>query len=234
MLGVCLGLGFGLYWLFARWLIVQEIHCYTSAQQLSAEECAAAKSLVGRSMIFTRFDDPNIVMEMQKVTTVNQLLYYSHLRKYLPNQLKLYYEVSQPVYLVSSDQATWAAVNEQGALKVMDDPGHLPRVFSSAAWGIFSSNGQVTDGKSHRFIIDFLTHANQQNRPIDYIGLDDRQQVSIIFKDGRRVLVTGTADPVIELSRLKLIEQESEQDERFKNAKIKEIDLRFKFPVIRT
>lgn len=234
LLGIFAGISLGLYWVFARWLIVKNITCYTNEQQLSPEECSAAQTLVGKSMLFTRFDEPNVVMQMQKVTASNRLIYYSHLRKYLPNQLKLFYEVSQPVYLVSSDQTTWAAVNKQGALKVMDDPGHLPKVFSSEAWGTYSINGQVADIQSHHFVMNFLTQAEQHNRPIIYIGLDARQQVSVVFQDGRRILVTGTADPAIELTRLKLIEQESAKDERFKNVTIKEIDLRFKFPVIRT
>lgn len=234
LLAIVVVLGYGCYWVFAKWLIVRNITCFSRDQRLADEECAAAAALMGRSMLFTRFDDASLVMEMQKVSTQNQLLYYTHLRKRLPNRLELHYAVSQPAYLVSADQTTWAAVNDRGALKVMEDPGSLPKVFVSAAWGEYMANGQVTDLSTHHWIIQVLFQAAQQNRPIAYMGLDDRQQVSIVFQDGRRILITGTADPVVELYRLKLIEQESAQNERFTTTKIKEIDLRFKFPVIRT
>ena len=231
---VCAAVGYGMYWLFGQWLVVKQISCYANQQQLTNDECNAASALMGKSMLFTYFDDPSNSMEMQKVTTSNHLLYYTHLRKQLPSQIKLYYTVSQPEYLVSTDQATWAAVNEQGALKVIDDPGQLPKVFCSGAWGSYLQNGQVIDMQTHHWIRSFLAEARQLGRIITYIGLDDRQQVSIIFEDGRRILVTGMADPTVELARLRLIEQESAQDERFSTVKIKEIDLRFKFPVIRT
>lgn len=233
-LGILMTVAYFLFWVFARWLVIKQISCWVVDQQLSDQECMQAAALKGKSMIFTRFDDAVMVMEMQKVTTANQLIYYTHLRKRLPDRMELHYEASQPKYLVSSDQTTWAAVNDRGALKILENPGELPKIYVSASWGVFSESGRVVDVATHLWILDFLDQAIQLNRPIAYIGLDDKQQISILFKDGRRILVTSEANPAVELTRLKLIEQESSGNTRFSGQTVIEIDLRFKFPVIRT
>lgn len=227
-------LSYGCYWIFTQYLVVRQVVCYVSEQQLTEDECSVSRFLVGKSIIFTRFDDPDILVELQKVTTSNQLLYYAHLRKSLPYSLRLYYQVTQPVYSISSDQAVWAIVNQQGVLKVMESGNQLPKVFCSTAWGNCLRDGNVVEPITHHWVSQFLAVAESMNRPVAYIGLDDQQQVSILFRDGRRILVTKDADPSLELTRLKLIEQESSRDERFSSVKIKEIDLRFRFPVLRT
>jgi hypothetical protein len=224
---------YGLYWLFAQWLVVRHISCYVEEQQIADDQCSAASALLGKSMLYTRFDDSENVREMQKVAATDQLIYFTYLRKHLPNQVRLQYAVSRPLYLVSSDQTTWAAVNDQGVLKVVSEPHQLPKVFVSKAWGSYMVNDQVVDMQTHHWILNFLNQATQLGRPIAYIGLDDKQQVSIVFEDGRRILVTGLADPTVELTRLKLIEHESAHNDRFNTVKIREIDLRFRFPVLR-
>ncbi len=224
---------FGFYQLFWKWLVIKNLNCFLANQQISSQECQAATGLYGKSLLFSKLDDQNSLQQIQQISVSDQLIYFTHLRKRLPATVELYFNVSQPKYLVTEDQKEWYVVNEQGKVKQISQKISVPVCFFSQAW---SQKAVWTDNmalKEHSLILNWLESANDAGSEVTYIGFDDLNQISILFQNGRRILVAAKSVPQVELARLKLIEQEIKNNERTSEAKISEIDLRFKFPVIR-
>lgn len=228
-----LGIIGGIYAIFGRWLVINQIRCYVVDQEVDQASCLPQSKLRGKSLLFTRFDEPEVLRELQTVTAPDKLIYFTHFRKQLPDTLVLYYAISEPIYTISFDQQQWYVVNENGQLKQVSEKPSLPEVFWSQAFVLFDVTGGAIPPQNHHWLLRWLAAAKQSNRPIAYIGLDSAEQISVIFTDTRRVLLTIDSDPLVELERLQLIEQEILANPRTNQKKVVEIDLRFRFPVIR-
>lgn len=228
-----LGMAGGMYVVFGRWLVISQIRCFVVDQEIDQASCLPQSKLRGKSLLFTRLDEPEVLGELQTVIAPDKLIYFTHFRKQLPDTLLLYYAISEPVYTISFDQEQWYVVNENGQLKLVSEKPSLPEVFWSQSFVSFDITNGVIPPKSHHWLLRWLAAAKQGNRPISYIGLDSTEQISVIFTDTRRALLTTDSDPQVELERLRLIEQEILANPRTNQKKVVEIDLRFRFPVIR-
>jgi hypothetical protein len=222
-----------MYAVFGRWLVISQIRCFIVDQEINQADCLPQSKLLGKSLLFTRFDEVEVLGELQAVTVPDKLIYFTHFRKQLPNTLLLYYAISEPIYTVSFDQQQWYVVNANGQLKQVAEKPSLPEVFWSQSFTAFDITGGTIPTKKHQWLLRWLDAARQNNRPISYIGLDSAEQISVVLTDSRRILLTIDSDPSVELERLELIEQEIVANPRTNQKKVVEIDLRFRFPVIR-
>ncbi len=223
----------GFYLAFWQWLVIKNVRCVVAGQLLDEAVCLPNSNLRGKPLLFTKFDDSSVIAELQTVTTPNQLIYFTHVRKYLPNTLELHYAVSQPMYTLTFDKNIWYVVNSSAHLKQVSEKPNLPEVFWSQSFSAFDVTGGVVPLPTHQWLLHWLSAATDQQQSITYVGLDDKNQISLLFDTGRRVLITAVSDPLVELERLRLIEAEVTSNKRTNQKKLIEIDLRFRFPVLR-
>jgi|GEM_PF-3216926 len=206
--------------------IIQKIVCKVAQDACPVDLTNEWQKQTNKSIFFTDF------------TKLNQQLLQHHpnftlvsLQKTLPNQISLQYQTIDTAYGIQTDSQPILLVNQSGLVTNSTAQTDLPVVLFPNEQYTALPPGTTVDPVLHLQILQMLDMIKTEGIPSKTLRLVDNDQMEIELDDSKKVELRRN-DIAGELVKLEYV-LKTVNFSSFKEP-IKEIDLRFQHPVLRT
>ncbi len=223
---ICVFVGAFLVVKEAKMFTIQKIECKVGSEMCPTDLTNEWQKYIGKSIFFTDF------------TQLNQQLLQRHpnftllsLHKNLPNQISLQYQTIEIAYGIQTDNQPILLVNQTGLVTNSTTQTDLPVVQFPDAQYTAVPPGTTLDPVLHLQILQMLDMIKTQDIPSKTLRLVDNDQMELELTDNKKVELRRD-DIASELIKLEYV-LKTVNFSSFKEP-IKEIDLRFQHPVLRT
>jgi len=222
-----IGLGIAIKEIF----VVNQIECFLESDK-SLINCSQLENLKGKSLFFYDFAIDENINQVYLNSETNQIYQIESIQKKLPFTLVVGLNQQAPVYKLSLENGEFFVVNKTGQMK--KDQANLDLVTFNVKDSV--KEQIVTDQKVEVNWNDFLNELSTAlvNEKIKYqtISVHNADTIEIKLEDNLSAITELTTDPEIDVLRLNTLLDNL--DLNMIDVAIKEIDLRFKLPVLRT
>ncbi|MGD9129077.1 MAG: hypothetical protein PVJ09_01115 [Candidatus Woesebacteria bacterium] len=192
--------------------------------------CQEFESLKGKSLFFTDFEaEPNL-KRVFKLDSGNDFFQVKKIKKKLPNTLIIFLSQETPLYRLSFTEQQSYLVSQEGEIK-LDDSGISLYTIEAGKdlWDTLILNKKVK-ASFHQFVKELL--AVKMDFDFQKIQYLNKFRTEIIIDEQLKVILEEKKDPREDIRKLNLILDQLDLNSI--DLAIKEIDLRFNYPVLRT
>lgn len=215
--------------LFLSLFSVQQLHCQLVVSDIETESCPEElvnqlQALQGTSLFWTRFEEQIDQMGLELYQLVD-------ISKYLPNTLELRFVPTKTVYVIKSgtdDQSLRVTQSGRLALDVHDTAVPEVRLHDTS---INLTTGQQLDQKLHAVLNNLASYLEIEQLPVKTIDYYQSGFI-VVHLEADTVAIVDEQLNHGQIKKLKRIL--SELDRGAVTQPIREIDLRFNLPVLRT
>lgn len=222
---VCIGLtGAGLA--LAIWFLrVNSVYCYVQYANCPPEITASLQPLKGRRLLLFDLEE-----ETKRLLQSNPNVRFEKLSKQLPGAVTVTLQSQRITYALKAvDSEAYAAISDEGVVVQSEFHSEWP-VFlvSQSLLESVTTSGKVAESIQYQLMLA-LTALKSTNWPVTALHLPDWQTIEVEL-DQQPVLLFELAQLSNQLGRAQQILTQLPPETV---AKTKEIDLRFKLPVLR-
>lgn len=215
---------------------VKKISCQiiNQSQQKANELCSKLVTLNNKSLFFFDFENDGLVQEALFNEETQEAFFVKEISKSLPGGVNYVFTTKPPLYRLVYGDEKWLITMEGNLIKD-DERISVIEVILADKSLLFDEGGEFY---SHRekFIRQLLEPLQQQpDLEIENMVVDSLERVVLNIKNLPSVILDFSQNGVEQSKRLEIILQDLDQfKDGEKQLDIREIDLRFELPVLRT
>jgi hypothetical protein len=224
------------YVLLWRIWVVKTVVCVGVTQAIPDTACKQLRSLlVGQPLLWLdlnqlRWSEHKMVKDQQQ-----NWWYIQAFNKKLPQTIQVQLAETKPTYRISSDGQSWQIVNVQGMAKTEAQPAEhsLLSVQVATTWPTPVLTDTKINSALHTWLVSVVETFGATDNPPTKIMLTDPVTIELFWSNWS-VLLTQDQIPSVELQRLTEVKQVLQEKNQALGTEVKQVDLRFKLPVLRT
>lgn len=211
---------------------IRQVECHLPNGIDSSEICLRLQPLVGNSFFFTDFENSSVVNRALKAEDMAQTFSLESVKKQLPGTV--IFELSQkaPLYRLLAEGDQKYLVTESGQLKTDNPRLKLPEARLFPGWSDSFDSLDLKAASTHYFLKQLIMTAAEEQLKIETINFESSTLIRIKLDSQLFVVLEKNSQPSLEMKRLAVIIDNLNFKEI--DTGIKEVDLRFKLPVLRT
>lgn len=215
-----------------NFFIVQEVQCYRN-QELAAHLCQQYDQFKGLSLFFTDFTNQPLIQQNLYDQENNNFYQVVKIEKRLPHQLILYLDKDEVSYRLILPDNHYYLINQQSLVKKNDPNIQVKSIQIDSSDQLIEENTahkKQVSSSQHLYFIKLLKNLKKiQYRQIKY---KSQSRIEVILDEHLIALFDQTTSIALSVRKLELILKHL--DLKTIDQSIKEIDLRFNYPVLRT
>lgn len=199
---------------------VTQIECVLEATQCPPETLQLLDRLKGQKLFFTD-------LHVAAATALQSYpeVQVQDLVRVWPTTVKVTLKPSQPVYRVTSGDQHWVATHDGYLIKTQEGTSTVPQIY--IADGNLLMNESISPQFHERLTV--LLHSLEAEK-ISYREIEVQSETRVLVLLETKTAVLSLDAPAYDSKRLSLVLKGLEPD---KLDTVREIDLRYKFPVLR-
>jgi hypothetical protein len=207
-----------------KFFVIKNILCFDENQERVEEVCEHFSFVLKKPLFFRNYDQELLGYEVVIGEENTQSYAVSLVEKKLPSTLEIVVEKQEPAYrLIEFDKDIYLVSQHKNLLSNQQDL-LLPAVELEV--------DQELDRQIHDFVIELVQSLEKYNLAFESLIIKEHNQLELKLIDGPRVLLESSQMP--NQISWKIFTILSEQQVIEIELPIKEIDLRFNLPVIKT
>lgn len=217
-----------LYFLLVKFFVIEKIDCIDlQTDQMFA--CDHFDDLKNKSLFFTNFDQQDSFKQVVYDQANNKIYQIIDYKKELPDKLIVFLSERQLAYRIKIENQADYLVNVEGRVKENDPQFQLPEASISVNWQDEILVDDQINPQLHHFTYSLL----EALKKIEYVkvNFETNEEIKIFLKGSRVAILDYDADPKLAIIKLEMVL--NEVDFESFETEVKEIDLRFKMPVLR-
>jgi hypothetical protein len=205
---------------------IRQVDCLLDSQPMDKQfgVCAQLQRLLGSRLLLRDFYHDQMTTELLYLTELKESFDLVSLQKSLIGTITFSLSAKPPLYRLERVGQT-VLVTESGSLRENNDQITAPLVVDST--GLYDS-----ESTSHLFLAQFLVNLGEQRTKISRIELKAIDRIEVEIPSFPLILLELAQDPRLTAARLVVILKELTPREI--DLSIRELDLRFDLPVLRT
>lgn len=222
---------------FSKVFIVKNIECFYEGALLEKKICNPLSGLFGKSLFFTDLENASEFNILSANSNNAETYFVDNIKKELPSTLILNLSTQSPLYRLFYEEKSYL-VSSTGQLK-QDNPnlGLLNlKLSESSSSNVIDSNFVKED--EHNFFRDLVVSLQKEKFDVSEINIESEFFVEIKIKNKPRIIVEQSDEITYKILQLVVLLEEIDfstiDSDNIDTTDIKEIDLRYKLPVIRT
>lgn len=199
---------------------ITKIECFLVEAECSPETTLILEQLQRKQFFITDFE-----VEIAHILQSNPEVQVDSVIRVWPSTLRISLKPSQPVYAVSTNEQSWVATKDGYLIKTQEDTTSIPQIY-------FSVSDMLSNDTLSQTLHDRLALLIQslEAEKISYQEIEVQAQDRVLVILDSKIGLLSLDSPAYDSKRLSLVLKGLEPD---KLDTVREIDLRYKFPVLR-
>lgn len=217
--------------LFGLTFRVGEVNCLGVDSTASRQVCERlGENLRGKSLIFFDFENHELVQSVLLDEVSQERFYIKSFKKFLPRTVEYVFRSQPPLFRLMIDDETWL-LDEEGTLKPDDQRQGLITISTRDKNVFYGASGELRE-QSVIFLVDLINASQGYDLKIENIVIDSLERIVVYTAEYPDVILDFSQNGVKQAKRMQQILSNIFREGN--ELGIREIDLRFELPVMRT
>jgi hypothetical protein len=219
--------------IMSRFLRVEKINCFVNSTP-TTDICQNFNSFRGKSLLLYDFSTDNLFEKLLTNQDKSHSYHLEQINKKLPNTLNIFFTSKPPTYRIAL-MGNIFLVSEKGQVKKNIEELELVSVFVDEQWlninGLLINDSNIEDNL-HDFLNQLVRESENRKMNLKEIKLINQAQIELYYLDEKFKFIIEKNNSVLNnIERIDIILKNFDFEAIEKN--ISEIDMRFKFPVLK-